>query len=258
MSWVFGVVAVSLGVLFLWGLVAPRNQWWMLSSWSVTDPHSHAPGGATYGLRRMISGFGLLALSVVGIVGAAPIVASQLPQQTRELSAVEVMWGNPAPHLVARVVTGFSEPPADLVEVPVLGYQVLDDSEDVPGYLVAMKHFSLLGDETPPGYIGSAPAEGFSAIGSANLVLNVRGSVLCIPRAAVVQETETTIVVAVYYGLPDAVDPAAPALDHAVGCPANDPVTSSVLLPISLDTEVGDRVVQTLDGTEVPRVKLVG
>lgn len=260
MNWVFGLVVVSLGIYFLWGFLAPRSQWRALSAWSVSDAHAHEPGGASYGWRRLLSAVGILGIAGVGIVAATPGVLAALPREPPLVSPVEVMWGAPAPQLVDRSVYGSTTVPDGLVEVPVLGYQNLDELDDLPLYLLEIRHFSLLGDEAPAGYIGSYPGDGFTGIGPADLVVNVRGSVLCIPRSAVVIETETTIQVAIYYGLPNpsplADDTPAPAPDHLAGCPADDPNTGSVLIPITLISELGDRTVQTLTGDEVPKVEM--
>jgi len=259
-GWVFGVIAASLGVFFLWGLVAPRSQWRVLSAWSVSNPYANEPGGASYGWRRLFSGLGVLGLGVVALLGATPGLLAALPQQELPVSPVRTMWGAPAPQLVNRSVYGSATAPAGLVQVPVLGYQDLDAVGELPPYLLTLNLFTLLGDPTPSGYIGSAPAEGFSGVGPADLVVNVRGSVLCIPREAVVIETDTTVQIAIYYGLPDP-EPVVgqdtpPAPDHVTGCPLDDPVTGSVLIPITLSAELGDRTVETLDSLEIRKVKV--
>jgi hypothetical protein len=263
-TWVFGVLAVSLGVFFLWGLIAPRSQWRVLSSWSVSNPYAHEPGGASYGWRRLLSGVGVLGLGVVAVLSTAPGVLASLPTEERVIPAAQQMWGLPSPQLVDRSVYGSTTAPEGLVEFPVLAYQDLDELDDLPAYLIELRRFSLLGESTPPGLIGVTPGEGFSGVGPANLVVNVRGSVLCIPREAVVIETETTVQIAVYYGRPDvepdpeaAPDAAPPTQpDHVAGCPADDPITGSVLIPISLASALGDRAVQTMDGTEIRKVEL--
>ncbi len=260
MSWVFGVIAVSLGIYFVWGLLAPRSQWRALSAWSVSDPYANEPGGASYGWRRLLSAVGILGLGAVGVIAATPGVLAALPQETRIVSPVQEMWGSPPPQLVDRSVVGSTTPPVGLVESPIIGYQDLDELDELPTYLVEMRHFTLLGDDSPAGYIGAYPGDGFSALGPADLVVNVRGSLLCIPRSAVVIETDTTVQVAIYYGLPNppplADGSPAPAPDHVAGCPANDSVTGSVLIPITLVSELGDRTVETLTGDEVPKVEL--
>ena len=254
MSWVFGVVAFSLGLYLLWGLLAPRSQWRSLGAWSVSNPHANEPSGAAYGWRRLLSGLGIIGLVVVGIVASTPQLLAALPREAPLVSPVKVMWGTPEPSLVDRSVYGSTTPPAALAPVPVLGYQDLDELDELPSYVLELKHFSLLGNEAPPGYIGRAPEEGFSGVGPADLLVNVRGSLLCIPREAVVIETDTTVQIAIYYGRPDATDGS--VVDHLAGCPAGDPLTSSVLIPITLVSELGDRTVLTLEGADIPKVSV--
>lgn len=261
MSWVFGVIAASLGVFFLWGLLAPRSQWHVLSAWSVTNSYAHEPGGASYGWRRLLSGVGVLGIASVAVLGAAPTLFAKLPQEERAIPPVEVMWGAPAPQMVDRAIYGSGTPPEGLVEAPILGYQDLDELDALPDYLLTLPPFTLLGNPYPRGYIGSAPAKGFSGVGPADLVVNVRGSVLCIPREAVVIETDTTVQIAIYYGLPDpAIDPKAdpdvpPTVpDSVAGCPLDDSIAGSVLIPITLGALLDDRTVEMLDGTEIRKV----
>lgn len=119
MSWVFGVVAVSLGIFFVWGLLAPRSQWRTLSAWSVSDPHAHEPGGSGYGWRRLLSAVGVLGLGAVAVIAVTPGVLAAIPREEPLVSPVEVMWGKPVPQLVDRSVYGSTTVPTDLVEVPV-------------------------------------------------------------------------------------------------------------------------------------------
>lgn len=261
MSWIFGVIAASLGIFFLWGLLAPRSQWHVLSAWSVTNAYAHEPGGASYGWRRLLSGVGVLGIGIVAVLGAAPGLLASLPREQRVIPPVQQMWGAPDPQMVDRSVYGSSAAPDGLVEFPVLGYQNLDELDDIPAYILDLKKFTLLGDATPRGYIGSTPAEGFSGVGPADLIVNVRGSVLCIPREAVVIETETAVQIGIYYGLPDPKpdpksDVAPPAPDNVAGCPLDDSVTGSVLIPITLSAVLGDRSVETLDGNEIHQVNV--
>jgi hypothetical protein len=246
---VFGTIAATLAVLLVWGLVSPRSQWRVLRSWSVDDVHRFEPGGTAIGLTRLASGVGLAALVAVGAVGASTIVAG-LPKPARPPSAVEEMWGAPAPHLLNRVFTASGQARGDLLSVPILGFQTFD--EGVPEYLIDVPHFALLGEEDVPGLIGAEPDFGTSAIGQSNLLVQVRGPILCIPRDVVVVETETTVQVGVFYGLPDA---AAASSDHLAGCRADDTLTASLLIPIQLSGPVLDRAVLDLAGTEVPYVE---
>jgi hypothetical protein len=252
-TWLFEILAATLGIILLWGLFAPRSQWQTLAGWSTSNPHTSEPGGGSYGVRRFLSGIGALGLAIVLALSSYSHLANQ-PQAAPPAGALEVMWGSPAPRVVDRLVNRLSEPPAGLVEVPVLGYQVIDEGAP-PHYLAQLKPFSRLGKTDMPGYIGRPPIEGYSAADTAEILINVRGPVSCIPRAAVVIESEDTVQIAVYYGQPDAADGA--AVDHVKGCPADSSVTASVLIPIDLGSPLAKRKLVALDGSHISRVLLV-
>lgn len=249
----FGIVAVTLGILLVWGLVSPRSQWRVLRSWAASDPHRNEPGGAAYGFLRLGSAVGVIGLAIVGVVGASSMVVANLPRDTPRVSPVEIMWGAPPPLLLNRVFVTVSTPPEGLVEMPVLGYQTFD--EGIDAYLLDLRHYALLGDSDPAGLIGSDPEEGSSAIGSSNLLVNVRAPILCIPRAVLVVETEDTVQVAVYYGLPDSKDGS--PVDSVAGCSPDDPLTGSLLIPVQLSGPVLERTVIDLAGDELRYVKTV-
>ena len=170
------------------------------------------------------------------------------------------MWGSGSHEVVNRVVAPVAAPPEGLTEIPVLGYQVIEEEEDPGAYLRLLPEFSLLGNHDVPGLIGVPPSDGYGAIDTAELILQVRGPLLCAPRAALITETTETITVAVYYGLPDRpadAPPPAEPIDNAVSCPAGNPVTASILLPIELMEEVGTRTVLALNGDEIPEIPLL-
>jgi hypothetical protein len=249
-----------MGVVFLWGVLSPRSQWRALSGWSVSDPHVNEPGGAAYFVRRLLSGVGLLGLAGVMLLTSTSLIG---PLRTAPpADEVELMWGAPAPHYVERVFQTYSEPVAGLAPMPLLAYQGFEEDIDKPDYFLRLDRFSLLGEEDIPGYIGVPPDEGFSAIGFADLVVQARGPLLCIPREALVIETEESVTIAVYYGLPnppptideDGIEVAAPQPDHVAGCPVDDAVTASVLIPVNLSAPLGERTVLTLDGEELREV----
>jgi hypothetical protein len=249
-GWVFGTTAATLAVLLVWGLVSPRTQWRVLRSWSVDDAQRYEPGGTAVGLLRLASGIGLVGLAAVGIVGASTIVAG-LPKPPPPVDAIEEMWGAPPPLLLNRVFFSAQEAPGDLLGVPLLGYQSFDDG--VPRYLLDVPHFTRLGVADVPGLIGREPDEGTSAIGQSNILVHVRGPILCVPRVVVLAETETTVQLGVFYGLPDTTDDA--PIDHLGGCRADDPLTGSLLIPVQLSGPVLDREVIGLDGVAVPDVE---
>lgn len=243
-----------MGGLLLWGLFAPRSIWRSLTGWSVSDPHGNEPGATSYGVRRLVSAIGALGLVAVLVIQGTSIIGN-LPQPAAPRSDIAMMWGSPDPQVVNRVVTAIPTPPGDLPAMPLLGYQPFGDN-GAPSYLTRLKQYSLLADSAPPGYIGHDPDVGFAAIDTADLVVNVRGPILCIPRQAVVIETEATIQIGIFYGQPNAADGS--TIDQIASCPADSPLTASLLVPIALSAPVGDREVQNLDGTPVDKVKVIG
>ena len=255
MNTVVGVAAAATTLLLLWGLLAPRANWSALVAWSTSDPRAAEPGWTSYLVRRLLFGFGLLGL--VGL-GTAMLLTWLLnpPLQARPPTPVQLMWGDAPPAVVDRVITPLAVPPVGLTEVPVLGYQVVAEDEDPGDYLRLLERFHLLGGKQEmPGLIGQDPGEGYSAMDTAELILNVRGPLLCIPRGAIVTETLESVTVAVYYGLPDQAEGV--VVDNAVSCPADAPVTASVLLAIELHEDLGERSVIMLDGTEIDEVELI-
>jgi hypothetical protein len=252
-GWIFGTIAATLGLLFLWGLVAPRSQWLTLTAWSVSDPHAHEPGAAGYSVRRLASAVGLIGLTSVAFVAAASFI-DRLPRPPVPQTPVHAMWGEPDPHLVNRVVRGAAKPPSGLIAVSVIDYQTFE-AGDPPAYLTRLNKYTVLGSTAVPGLIGVDPDTEASATDTAELVVHVRGPILCIPRSAVVVETDTTIKIGLYYGLPNSADGS--PVDSTKGCQKDSSVTASLLIPIDLASPVGDRTVESLDGTELPAVRLI-
>ncbi|MGX5682545.1 hypothetical protein [Schumannella luteola] len=252
MGWVFGIVAFSLGLLFLWGLVAPRGQWRSLAGWSVADEHDSEPGGTAYGIRRLVSGLALVSLlAVVGVSASSAL--GRTPVQERPETPLEAMWGSVAPSVVNRIVTSAPGVPPGLVEIPVLAYQDFED--DIPSYVSRLPEFELLGDAAPNGLVGDLPPVGNGALDFADLVINVRGPLLCIPRSVVLIQNETEVRVGVFYGLPPADD--GTEKDNFAGCPVDSTVTGSLLIPLQLAAPLGDRPVVALDGTPISEVPII-
>lgn len=255
MKTVVVILGAATTVLALWGLLAPRGMWNSLFGWSFADQRAGEPGGGSYLVRRLLLGLGLASVAALGI---AVVVQSLVnpPRVAPPPSAVEQMWGSGSHEIVNRVVTPLGAAPTGLTEVPVLGYQVITD-EDGPGdYLRLLPKFAILGEQEIPGLIGAPPTDGYSAMDTAELILHVRGPLLCIPRAAVVIETSESVTVAVYYGLPNQENAETP-VDNAVSCPADSPVTASTLLPIELAEDLGDRPVLDLNGDRLVEVPLI-
>jgi hypothetical protein len=252
-GWIFGTIAATLGLLFLWGLVAPRSQWLTLTAWSVSDAHAQEPGAAGYSVRRLASAVGLIGLTSVAFVAASSFI-ERLPRPPAPQTPVHAMWGEPDPHIVNRIVRGTAKPPSGLIAVPVIDYQAFD-AVGPPAYLTRLNKYTVLGSASVPGLIGVDPDTEVPATATAELVVHVRGPILCIPRAAVVVETDTTITIGLYYGLPNSADGS--PVDNTKGCATDSSVTASLLIPIDLASAVGDRTVQSLDGTELPAVRLI-
>lgn len=246
-------LAVTLGMVFLWGLLAPRSQWRMLSSWRVADPLEFEPGSVAYGIRRLFFGLGLASMAAIAIGSGVDYVAHLPPPPTPHTS-LEKMWGLPDPYLVDRVVSPLTSPPADMVDQPILDYQSWD-ADQTPSYLRTMTPFTRVATPVINGYIGHPPDRGLTGADTADLVVHVRGNVLCVPRAAVVTETANTVKVGIYYALPVPTDGS--AIDSATTCARSQTATVSLLIPIGLQAPVGKRTVQSLDGTPLVAVRLV-
>lgn len=253
MAWVFGVLAVLLTVFLLWTLFAPRGQWRALVGWSVGDIHRDEPSGTAYALRRLGAGIGLLGIVTVAAFAAAPsLVSSQ--EQAPEPDAIELMWGDVRPDVVNRIITPIGvSPEGGLVQMPILGYQSFE--EETPSYVTRLDDFRLLGRITPPGYVGELPPIGNGALDFADLVVNVRGPLLCIPREVVMFQSEESVKIAVYYGLPTSSDGVEG--DNAGSCPVDSPVTGSVLIPLQLAAPLDGRPVLTLSDEEIPEVGII-
>lgn len=146
----------------------------------------------------------------------------------------------------------------------IFGYQAIG-ADGPPAYLLDVPRYSRLGVAVPPGLVGNYPGDGFTAAGSAEILINVLGPLLCIPREVVIEETETTVRIAVYFGLPDAPDaPAgsvpeaeagAAAAAAAAACQQDAPIKESLLMSLELSAELGDRSVETATGIAIPRIR---
>ncbi|MCY7411937.1 MAG: hypothetical protein LH471_02700 [Salinibacterium sp.] len=267
MSWLAVSVAVALTCLAFWGLVHPRSQWRVLQSWSASDTHRAEPGGASYRARRILSGIALLAVASILLSTALPKLIE--PRHESAPTLIEVMWGSPEPRLLDRVVGAGATVPEGMVAATIFGYQAIG-ADGPPVYLLDVPRYSRLGVAVPPGLVGNFPGDGFTAAGSAEILINVLGPLLCIPREVVIEETETTVRIAVYFGLPDApagsvpdpeavdavpVDADAAAAAAAAACQQDAPIKESLLMPLELSAELGDRSVETATGIAIPRIR---
>ena len=251
MAWVFVVLAVLVGAVLLWGVIDPASQWRVLVGWSTRDPAAAEPGGAVHAVRRVICAIGVAGLVAVGAVTVTGAIAAQ-PKPPLAQSQLEQMWGAPVPRLLDRIVSTRVDLPVDLAPSEPIAVQPMSPGA-APTYLLTMPRWSRLGDQSPPGVLGVEPAREVTGYGGASLLVAVRGPLLCIPRAVVVQETEDQVVVGVWFGLPDSPDGS--PVDHIAGCPMNPNAGEVVLVPVPLMSELGDRTVVTVDGApykEIP------
>jgi hypothetical protein len=254
------IVSGSLGVLFLWGLLAPRSQWRVLVSWSYRDPHADEPTGSAYLLYRIVAAFGIATMVVSGVLAYRSVRDAE-PVPPPPPTAAERMWGSPAPVVVNRVVHTITKPPKDLVSQPILGYQPVSGTTRQPLYLFSLPTFELADATTENGYIGSDPSPGLVALDTADLVVRVEGDPACFPHKAIVRESEDTVAIAIYYGR------ATPPADAKSGDAADDEVAPcntrasglnvSTLIPISLASPLGNRTVVTLEGDAIRSVAVL-
>jgi len=250
-GWIWWFLAVPLGAIAAWAILAPRSQWNALFSWSVSNRHSSEPGGAAYAYRQVIAAIALGLVALTAALAALSSVASE-PQEPAAASDIELTWGSPQPLLVYRAFRPSTTGDDLLVDVPISSYLPVNDDERAPLYLLDLEPFSRLGTTNIPGYLGSNPGENDSPIGRADVVVHVRGPLLCVPRRVVAIESPELVQLAVLYGLPATSDGSQP--DNVAGCPLGEDLTGSVLIPITLDDPIGTRAVESLDGT---RLKLV-
>lgn len=240
------VLSGSLGVLFLWGLLSPRSQWRLLVSWSYRDPHANEPTGSAYGLYRVVAAFGVATMVVSGVM-VYQARLSDLPAEPAPPTAVERMWGVPDPLIVNRVVTPLGSVPEGLVDQPILGYQVVDGQHRQPAYLFSLPVFTLKAATTRNGLIGGDPTTGLVALDTSRLVVEVAGDPQCFPQEAVVIEGSKTVRIAVYYGQENPADGSNE--ENVADCNTKASGRSvTALLPIRLESALGNRELQTLDG----------
>ncbi|MEO7122380.1 MAG: hypothetical protein ABI400_04550 [Lacisediminihabitans sp.] len=251
------MLASGLVVLTVWGFISPRGQWRVLVAWSRREPYAHEPGAGAITLQRIVAGIGVVILAIAGWSMYSGYLES-LPGAGEPPGPVEQMWGSPAPVVVNRVFTPLGNPPATLVKQAILKYQVVDGPSRDPQYLFSLGHLEVKDADKGIGYIGRNPGPGLTALDTADLVVEVRGDRACIPQEVVVNEDKDTVQIAVYYGQPNPSDGSnAVNLAHCKAKPSADKALS-VLIPIDLSEQLGDRSVVTLDGgKKIPVVKVL-
>lgn len=247
----WAVVIASVVLVFLWGLISPRSQWKVLAAWTYRQPEADEPSAFAFGVQRVISGIGVVFFGAVGAAGVSQYLET-LPPPAPPLTVLQQMWGAaPVPQVVNRVVVPEAAPPSGLVEVPVTGYQLVDNSDHRPRYLYLLRSFNPGGDIDKSGIVGLRPPDDFPALDSAELVVNVRMWADCLPREVVMIETDKAVQIAVYVGMPNRMDDI--PVDH-LSCDRPPFVQNSLLIPINLTAELEGRQVQTLDGTPIEMV----
>lgn len=248
-SWILVGAAGILGVVLIWGLVSPRTQWRVLVGWSARDPDRAEPGDGVHGITRIVCLIGLLGLAAFASVQIWAALSEQ-PRPAPDRGAVESMWGSPVPRLVDRIVTPVAAPPADLAPGPVTGYQEIERGW-APDYLVEVPRWSFLAEPAPTGLIGSTPGDGFTAYGISDMLLSAQGPLVCIPRLAAVEETDSLITIGIYWGLPGAA-----GQDNLAACSDLGGLLQTVLIPVQLAAPVDGRNVVTFEGAPVAPVQV--
>lgn len=245
----FVVIACGLAILTVWGFISPRGQWRVLAGWSRRQPYANEPSAGMVALHRLVAGAGILAMAVASFSIYGGYLAGQ-PKTPPPPSPVERMWGTPAPQVINRVFESLSGVPNGLVAQRVVGYQVMDGSSRTPGYLFTLDRYQVRDANNGVGYLGQAPDPGYTALDSADLVVQVRGDKDCIPQQVVVLEDEDVVRIGVYYGQPNPTDGSNAA--HLADCSAKPTGadSTSVLVPIDLADPLGKRAVQNVDGSK--------
>lgn len=255
------VIPVSLGVVFAWGVLAPRNQWHCLIGWTRDNPRATEPGPAVYRLIRLLSLAGLVALSFGPVSALIDTAILRVSAPTASSSTLEKVWGQPEPVILDRVFTAARIPPGNLVSGAITGYQNVDNVQRTPAYLFAAPAVRDTGIATQPGFLGVVPRVGSTALATASLIVRVRSEDRCFPQQVVVLESADTVQIGVYFG------PAAVAIDgsgrgtpdsRAKGCDPSPPATRTraFLVPVDLAAPLDQRTVQLLSGKPIPSVAL--
>lgn len=245
----FIVIASGLAILTVWGFISPRGQWRVLAGWSRRRPHADEPSAGLIALHRLVAGAGIAAMVLAGCSLYGGYLAAQ-PKPPPPPGAVERMWGTPAPQVIDRVFEALSTVPVGLVAQPMLGYQAMDGNSRTPGYLFTLDRYRVQDADKGIGYLGHAPDPGFTALDSADLVVQVRGDKDCIPQQVVVQEDDDTVRIGVYYGQPNPSDGSNAA--HLGDCPPKPSKSgsASVLVPVDLNAPLGNRTVERFDNSK--------
>ena len=248
------VVLGGLTILTAWGFVAPRSQWRALTGWSYREPTGGEPGSIIVGIHRCVAGIALVALAVGGasVVGGA-IGPTRHASERTMTDPVRLLWGIPDPMVVNRVFVPVNTPPTGLTRSAALRYQAVSPKNRSPQYLFSLGAYARPHASATDNYLGADPTVGFTALDTANIVVQVRADSRCIPQQVFVVESNTAIALAVYYGRPAGESLDAKALTTPCDPKAAGDKSSSVLIPIDLGAPIGDRAVLNLEGTSISK-----
>lgn len=243
-------------MLFFWGLVSPRSQWYILVGWTRSNPRATEPGSAAYAAGRFVFLLGLLSLLTIGVSWAVGAIRFPVTQAERALSATERVWGSPRSFVVDRVFTPLGAPPAGLAEQPIMGYQLVDGRSKNPAYLYDLGKIRQAGIATLPGFIGVPPLPNSVALDTADLVVQVHADARCIPQQVVVSLVDSAVRLGVFFGQPNPPDGSNVA--NLAACDPSPPAdrVKSYLIPIDLTAPLGSRAIQSLDGKAIRLVPL--
>jgi hypothetical protein len=245
------VTLSGLAILTVWGLIAPRAEWRVLMSWSRRDPDAGDPTPAVRNLVRLVSAIGVVIVAWTSFATFNPETPQSIPSAYSGQSRAELTWGSPEPKIIDRVFTPLAEPPAGLVDQPILRYLPISGSTRSPSYIFAFKDFAAIGATSRDGYIGTKPDLGLSALDTADLVVQVRGDKKCIPVAVLVKQAEHAVSVGVFYGRPN--PPGGTAVVANCKPVVANGASNSVLIPIDLTAPLGLRTVVRVDGTSIAK-----
>lgn len=248
------VLLSALSLLTVWGLVAPRSQWYLLTGWSQRDAVGSEPSALFVGIHRTVAGIAVAALAMGGMSFVAGIIHPTDQARERAITdPVRLLWGTPDPTVVNRVFVPINQAPSGLTREPILRYQVVDGRHRNPSYLFELAPYSRPLPTKTDGYLGARPGAGLSALDTADLVVQVRADRRCTPQQVLVVESGTAVAVAVYYARPAGESLDAKALARPCAASATGATASSVLIPIDLARPVGSRAVLNLEGTPIDR-----
>ena len=247
--WLVGALAV----IFSWGLISPRSQWYAFVGWTRDDPRGTEPGSGAYTVSRFVSLVGLVV--VASILAGWAVANIRIPEAevpTRSETIAQRIWGDPRPLVVDRVFLPSAIVPADLVSQKVTGYQLVDNVERTPRYVFEGGKLRSSGIAAQPGFIGMEPREGAVALDTADLIVHVRGDDRCIPQRVVAVSVDGAIQVGVFFGQPKPADGSNAA--NVSNCDPGPPVarTRGYLVPIDFEAPLGDRALMRLDGSLIP------